>query len=362
MRKYKNHEDIREYFKGCIDENTKIDKNMGMVWGICAFRPESLNNRIYKPKAVNAIKSLMDGCKCFMDHGDCFSGQSLENLTGILHKPRKHNGGIYADLEILDNAKCRNMFFEMAENHPSSTGFSISARGVFAEEKDDQGREQVEDITNLWSTDWVDSPATTSGMFEKKETNINKNSGGDTRMDKILMYLEGKIKVKGLTEDGQEQAVIKYIEDLEESDYTINESLKSVKEDNESLKAENAKITKEFGDTKDKLIAATGKLQIHEDENTKKETLKSRKELIAKVLVEEKLEIKEISEKMNKIFHSFSEAEAEDQIRELVKLQKTKLNPDMDNGDEHINESNSGDKKKLTDEEARLKLQEALEY
>ena len=177
------------------------------------------------------------------------------------------------------------------------------------------------------------------------------------------MFLEGKIKVKGLTEDGQSQAVVDYIKGLEETKETVGEALTAVKEENESLKADNTKNAKEFGDTKDKLIAAEGKLQIYDDEKSKSVTVKERKELIAKVLKEEKLEAKEISEKMTKIFQSFSETDAEDQIRELVKLQKAKLVPDMDNGDSQVEEDKDDQEdKKLSDEDARKKIQEALDY
>ena len=160
-----------ENFNNVMTEITKIDKEGNTIFGVCAFKPISENNRIYKEKAIKSLVTMLDNKKCFRNHGGMFSGSGVEDLLGEHKNPRRQNGGIYTDLSLLESARFKDMIFDIAENKPHLAGFSINARGKFAEELDSEGREQVEDIVMLRSCDFVGEPATTGGVWEAKEEN-----------------------------------------------------------------------------------------------------------------------------------------------------------------------------------------------
>ncbi len=335
-----------------IHKDTRIDPDRGVLSGLCVFRPVSLNNRVYSKKAQESLLKLADNAKSYMDHG--IFGSSVKDLVGKFHSPRMaEDGAIYADLKVLKSSDAYSKIFEVATEMPDLAGFSINAKGKFADSNDEHGREQVEDVLRLYSIDWVGDPATTSGMYED---NKGKDTGGDLKMKKVVEYLMDKIRTIGLTEDGIENAVIQYIKNLEQEKESLTSATVQLTEERKEVD----KKVKEFEASLEELKSVKAKLQNYEDAENQKKALKAREDLIAKVLEEEKLPADKISKEFNEILMELGGEKVEDRIRALVKERKKMLEPVMDKtmGDEQKN-TKAGDTV-LSDEEARKKLHEAM--
>jgi len=166
--------DIKETIESAMKEVTMVDKTNNMIFGICAFKPVSKNNRVYKEKAVETLLGMLDGKKCFRNHGSTIASSGVEDLIGEHTNPRLHNGGIYTDLSVLETARYKDLIFDVAKNKPHLCGMSIVARGKFSNEMDAEGREQIVDVVSLQSCDLVGSPATTNGCFEEKKEEEQK--------------------------------------------------------------------------------------------------------------------------------------------------------------------------------------------
>ena len=363
-RDYKNYKDISEYFDNAITEVSKIDKENNMIFGVCAFRPVSQNNRIYKEKAVKSLISMMENKKAYRNHGGLLSASGVEDLLGEHVNVRRHNGGIFSDFSILETARYKDMIFDIAENKPHLAGFSINARGKFADDPDSEGREVVEDIVSLRSVDFVGDPATTFGVFEDKQTNQEESNkdGGDLYMKKLLAYLEGKITMAGLTEDGTDSAVLEYVKKLENAQESLTASVAQLTEDNKQNEEELTGIKKELEKTQEAYKTAEAKLTTYEDKEAAEKFRKERKELIDKVLEDEKYPKDKVSKSFMRILMEIKETEeetAESRIKDLIVDRAATLK-----ADNAMDETAGDEQKEETKEETKdlaTKIAEAKE-
>jgi len=390
-RNYKNFKDISEYFSNAITEVSKIDRDNNMISGVCAFRPISLNNRIYKEKAIKSLVKMMEHTKAFRNHGSMFSSAGVEDLLGEHINVRRHSGGIFSDLSILETARYKDMIFDIAENKPHLAGFSINARGKFADEPDTEGREVVEDIVSLRSVDFVGDPATTFGVFEQKKFNgflereksilelaketaegnsqeTKENNIGGDRMDKTIAYLDGKIKMKGLTEGGVDSAVLEYIKTLEDAQESLTTSTAQLTEDSKQNEEEAMASKKELEKVQEEYKTVQAKLTSFEDKEADEKFRKERKTLIDKILEDEKFPKEKISKSFMRILMEIKETKeetAEARIKDLVVDRAGTLKPD-DNMDETSGaeqkeeEKEEENKKTMTLEEARKHMAPAI--
>ncbi len=373
QRDYKNNKNISEHCTNIFNENSRIDEANGLISGVCVFRRESKNNRIYSKTAETSLIGFLEGARCLMDHGNMFSGQSVGDLIGEFHNPRRYNGGVYADLEVLNNAKSRSLLFEIAENKPSLAGFSINARGKFNDATDSLGRDQVDDILALYSADWVSNPACTDGMYEeenkiKDKKNLNNNNNKDEGgVDNMLNNFKSRIaEFESLTEDGKEKAALDYVIELEKgaSDLVqmkteqtkLTEDVKSVKEDLEKVQEE--------------LKVKTIELDNFKTRDKKALEIKDRIILVDKILAEEKLDSVDAKGAFYDILlelNGSDENPIEDKIRGLIKDRKKHLKDPvvgMGTEQEEENKVKKSDKAaewaKKTDDEKMASMKECI--
>ena len=146
----------------------RVDKSNNRIIGNAVLTPISANGRFYNNSALKSIVPLINGAKSFIDHADSPFGSSVLNLLGEFSNGRLDGRTVRADLTIFESSKGKDLIFDLAENHPTAVGFSINAKGKFAENRDSDGREVVEEIISLKSIDLVGYPATTSSIFESK--------------------------------------------------------------------------------------------------------------------------------------------------------------------------------------------------
>ena len=148
----------------------RVDRENRRITHVAVLGNKSRNGRIYTNTAMESVvKFLKAGKKSFLDHPSML-GQSVRDLLGKFDNPKLENNMIYADLTLLESSVGKDLLLEVAETCPDVLGFSISARGRFAENADADGREVVEDVVALKSVDAVSQPACTNGVFESEQT------------------------------------------------------------------------------------------------------------------------------------------------------------------------------------------------
>jgi len=390
---------IQETIYGMINENSIIDKATGLISGVCIMHPESRNNRIYTKKAMNSVRQLAEGCKSFIDHGSIFADSSVKDMFGVFESPRRHGEAIYGNLNLLKTSEMYEKFLEIAERFPHTIGFSISARGKFAEKPDAEGREVVEDVTALRSIDLVGNPATTNGIFEdisdptnikmytlddngnkiyleaepyKAYTNENNQTkkGGDNMITHFKSRIEG---FDSLTDDGKEQAALEYIVNLEK----LPDELAKQREDHKKFVEASEKkastiddLQKTLTESEEALKVKTIELDNFNARDKKAQDQNDREELVKKVLTEEKLDMKDAEgifyDNLLKLQDS-KENPIEDLIRNLIKDRKALLttNPVTGSGAEQKEDEGDPTNKlvewnKKTDEEKAKEMAEAM--
>ena len=211
-------------FEGRVDEeNSRISR-------VAIMNSVSRNNRVYSDKAMASILKLAEGTKSFLDHGNAFTGgSSVKDILGRFTRPTKDGNTIYANLEVLKNSPGRDMIFEIATSFPEMAGFSINARGKFADATDPQGREVVEDVVALRSVDFVGNPATVNGVWEQedRETELTelRTEVADLKEKIRQKDLVIKYQDKQLKEKKEETKVIKPKTSKEEFFADLNKHL-----------------------------------------------------------------------------------------------------------------------------------------
>jgi len=335
-----------------ILENATLHKDKGVIENICVMRSLSLNGRRYTEKAMESAASKVG--KSFWNHetagmGGLFGSgpRDVRDMIGKLSNGRLEGDAVFADLTV--RKKWRDEVFEIAEEYSDTCGFSIVAKGQYAEEKDEDGYDIVEDIEHLYSTDLVDEPATTHSMFEslcKKEDEKDKGvicnavgdpeakagegsstaapaeqkdpvtinpeqstkstKGGECNMfDKMLEILEqyfSKKELKGITE---EQATDK-VQDLLHS-LTVTSS--ELSEENDRLKDEVKVDSESLDSTQRERDELAVKVEAFETRERKAAELEEKTQLISSIMKDVGLEEKDISEQTYTILLKLEEEE-----------------------------------------------------
>ena len=225
-----------------IMERAVVEKEQGVIKNICVMRSESLNGRRYMKKAMESAASMVG--KSFWNHetagmGGLFGAgpRDVREMLGKLENGHQEGDGVFADLHI--RKKWRDEVFELAENYSDTCGFSIVASGEYAEEKDADGFDIVEDISKLWSTDLVDEPATTHSMFESMcEEENSKQEALASAKQKALADKEAAdklaadkgVKAKPEKKEGGENDMLERLLCIME-DYFSKKDLKGATED-----------------------------------------------------------------------------------------------------------------------------------
>jgi hypothetical protein len=318
-----------------ILERATLERESGVIKDICVMRSLSLNGRRYTQKAMDSAANMVG--KSFWNHetagmGSLFGGgpRDVRDMLGKLVNGRQEGDAVFADLHI--RKKWRDEVFELAENYSDSCGFSIVARGVYAEEKDAEGNDIVEDIEHLYSTDLVDEPATTHSMFErlcekenKKEedakkahdppekeesiedkTKTEQAEGGENDMlERLLIVMEdycSKKELKGITEDA---ALEKLREMLSEQSTIAGEQALEIARLNDEIKVSNEALVT----TEKERDAFQVEVEAYKTKEEKEAQLKKQGEMIAKAIEDAGLSEEDISEATYNVLLKLTEEE-----------------------------------------------------
>jgi len=148
-----------------------VDREAGVVRGVRIISPESRRGRRYPTSVLQEAAPLYEDAPCGVGHGR--DGKSIPSGTdsGTLGRfawlsgVHEEGGGLSGDLNVIKSHPFAGTLFEAAERHPSLFGLSHAAIGDFRWEGNTQ---VVTKITRVHSVDVVDSPATTSSLFESE--------------------------------------------------------------------------------------------------------------------------------------------------------------------------------------------------
>lgn len=143
-----------------------VDRNKCIVYGVKVLGFNSMNGRIYDPKAIRDAVPLYENAPVNKDHKT--EAPLFSDRLGWLQNVRFTSEGLYADFKYNPHADGIESFLWFAENNGlGDVGFSHLVSGKSIPDQD--GTERVVRIDRVRSVDLVANPATTTTIFESKE-------------------------------------------------------------------------------------------------------------------------------------------------------------------------------------------------
>lgn len=161
--------ELREIHFG--EDNPNIDEEKGVIRNVKIIGLKSANGRDYSPKALRESISMYEGMDVFIDHpprDNPGMERSVRDSWGFfsgVHFRESDSPGLYGDLNYLKEHPDTTWLLERARRMPNKIGMSHNAKGSAR-------RGIVESIDKVRSVDLVVRPATTKGLFESKEDNM----------------------------------------------------------------------------------------------------------------------------------------------------------------------------------------------
>ena len=199
---------------------------------------ESQNNRIYvKPEA-----SLYEGAAVNLNHPSWMSGVAdVESTIGIVQNVTVEDSGVWGDIVLNPEHRSTKQILWVAENAPKTMGMSHVA---FTEDVEDQNKHagpRLIRVMEVVSVDIVGRPATTKGLFEQEDTQMDEQI-------KALVAEVADLKVQ-LAAETAKLAV-------------AEETLRQAREDHEATKQ--AQVEEKRNTARLAMLAEAGLSEAHE--------------------------------------------------------------------------------------------------
>lgn len=148
----------------------KVDAAAGIVTGVKVLGLKSANGRTYKESAVSKAIGLYEGAKVNIDHPrNGADPRRYADRLGQVKNIRQSADGLYGDLHFNPKHPLAEQISWDAEHAPENLGLS---HNVMARTSKSGGHIVVEEILKVNSVDLVADPATTRGLFEHEERNM----------------------------------------------------------------------------------------------------------------------------------------------------------------------------------------------
>ncbi len=141
-----------------------------VIQNVALLGSVSLNNRVYTEQALKDAARLYNGAPVYIDHPtesemrDRQGVRSVMDLAGRVIRARIAGEQVRGDIQVLDREPTKGLFLAIAEQMPGIAGMSHRARGVV--EVDDDGKETVTSLDQVYAVELVAEPATVAGLFE----------------------------------------------------------------------------------------------------------------------------------------------------------------------------------------------------
>lgn len=186
-------ETLLEYF--AQGGPSRIDRERGVLFGVKILGVLSRNKREYPAETLREAAKLYENAKVNLDHprGAATTPRSYQDRFGLVRNVAlRENEGLFADFHFNPKHPLAEQLLWDAEHAPENVGFSHNVEAV-VERLDD--KTVVKEILAVRSVDLVADPATTSGLFESLDGDIDKPDRGDLRSknsDRDVALLEAE--------------------------------------------------------------------------------------------------------------------------------------------------------------------------
>lgn len=149
----------------------RVDKEASMIRGVKVLGAKSKNGRRYTESAISRAICMYEGAKVNVNHpaGSADSPRNYQDRFGVLKNVRHEQEGVYADLQFNPKHPVAEQLLWDAEHSPENVGLSHNVMARTSRKGDET---VVEEIVKVQSVDLVADPATTRGLFEHEETNM----------------------------------------------------------------------------------------------------------------------------------------------------------------------------------------------
>jgi len=151
---------------------SKVDRENCRIHRVKICGKVSKNGREYSDRSLRESAKCSEGKGTNIDHDRTGKERSIRDCNGWLSECQAEiNGdpktdGVFATVNLLKSHPLTETVLEIAERNPGRIGMSHVAQGVT---KTIGGKTIVESIESVQSVDFVQNPATTSGLHESEE-------------------------------------------------------------------------------------------------------------------------------------------------------------------------------------------------
>ena len=146
-----------------------VERDSGVIKGVKILGRTSRNNREYTMRALQESAVLSEGIKVHINHDRTGKERKIGDFFGVMRDVRTKEDGNYGDLHFVTKHPLTESVLERAERFPDSFGMSPHAYGPTRIEN---GKQIVESVARMRSVDIVDTPATTSSLYESEEQTV----------------------------------------------------------------------------------------------------------------------------------------------------------------------------------------------
>jgi len=153
-----------------LSPDGRVDTANRRILDVAVLGPQSRNGRTYRESALRDGARVFEGAKVYLNHRRQEAGRTqprdVRDYVGRLYGLHVADDGKLRARELAVNNPAAWELLGIAEHDPAAFGLSIDAEGVA------QGNE-VTAIVRAHSVDIVAEPATTTGLFEQKEDEMD---------------------------------------------------------------------------------------------------------------------------------------------------------------------------------------------
>ncbi len=150
----------------------RVDVENAVLRNVRVLGYTSKNRRRYTKSAVSKAASKYEGRQVFYDHnGD--NERSVGDLAGHLRNIHVGDDGLRGDLALLKSDPRSARILELAVSAPHLVGLSHVADG---DVEDDATGQVVTRIDTVFSVDLVTRPASTNGLFESDDAEVQRQA------------------------------------------------------------------------------------------------------------------------------------------------------------------------------------------
>lgn len=185
----------------------RVDRERGVIRGVKIVglvsrnKRESKKGRRYTHECLTAAKRLYEGLKVRCNHPSRVAqvageDRKTEDVLGQLENVRVGTDGLYGDLRYLKTHPLAERLCEAAERMPGAFGLSHDV-AKWQGDYDGTGTYVITAIHQVDGVDLVDSPGTTSGLFEserggKRMKTKKPKARPRIKLDDLVALLEKK--------------------------------------------------------------------------------------------------------------------------------------------------------------------------